>query len=179
MLSIGMILKLTAGQYCVTKDPLEKGPLLNRLPQKFSRLITVVLIAGIVVSGIADAASQCCCTLPETRATSCDTAVAAGDAGCHPAPPACHAPQAAATEFPAAPAADDDRRDTCCQSDRCGTFKPAEFLRNPSPPPLLALATQVGTPDAGGVVGSAAAPEIRRGFPQTIPIYLLKNAILR
>ncbi|MFO7496245.1 MAG: hypothetical protein R6X05_11510, partial [Desulfobacterales bacterium] len=73
----------------------------------------------------------------------------------------------------------DASRDTSCQSDRCGTFNPAESPRTPSPSPLLALAPQVGPPDAGGVVGSAAAAEIRQGFPQAIPIYLLKNAILR
>jgi hypothetical protein len=141
-------------------------------------MITAVLIAGILVSGIADAAALCCGRMPGPGIASSDPTPVACDTQCHDAPPPCRARQAAPAEVPKVRGAEGGARETCCKSDRHDTLMPTGFLRSPSPSTPLALDKPVGTHDAAGLGSGEAAPETRRAIPLTTPIYLLKNAIL-
>lgn len=144
-----------------------------------NRMITAALIAMIIVSGIANAASQCCTKMPEAGNAFYDMATVAGDGQCPEDHPPCRVPQATPPDFPVARTAVDDARETCCKSDRNDKFRPAGFLRNSYLPTPIALNNQDNTLEAVGAAGGAVAPETRPAFPQTTPIYLLNSAILR
>ncbi len=144
-----------------------------------NRMITAVLIAVIFVSGIANAASQCCAKTPEAGIAFYDMATVAGDGQCPKDQLPCGIPHATPPDFPAAPTTVGDAGETCCKSDRNDKFRPAGFLRTSYPPAPLALDQQDNTLYAAGAAGGAVAPETRPAFPPTTPIYLLKSSILR
>jgi hypothetical protein len=156
-----------------------KGSPLHRRPQNMNRRITALLIAVIFVSGIANAASQCCAKMPEAGVAFYETAAVAGDGRCPEGQPPCRIPQAAAPQCPSTRTAVDDAGETCCKSDRNDKFKPVGFLRASAPPYPLALDQQANTLESVGAAGGAVAPESRPAFPQTTPIYLLNSTILR
>jgi hypothetical protein len=144
-----------------------------------NRRITALLIALIFVSGIANAAAQCCANMPEAGNASYETASVAGDGRCPEEPLPCRLPQAGGPQCPSARTALDDAGQTCCQSERNDKSRLAGFLRNSHPPTPLALNNQVNTLETVDTAGEAVAPEFRAAFPQSTPLYLLNSAILR
>ncbi|WP_373498837.1 hypothetical protein [Desulfococcus sp.] len=138
-------------------------------------MAAAILIAGIVVSGVAEAMSQCCGKMPGACITISNWS-AAGDAHCHEAPPPCSAEKAEPTHCPPAPEADEAVGNFCCEIDQCDTLRPDEFLQNASPSAMV-MDRQAGTADAPGISGGFT-PDIRTPFFLSIPLYLLKNALL-
>ena len=159
---------------------------MNRYDMKIHRAVLAILIAAILLSGVADAMSNCCAGVPGAcvegsgRDAGCAGKAAPGRGDCHEAPPPCcgDVPEQEGcagkpeTNGHASPGA------FCCATDRCDTLRPEEFLQNAPPSfPAAVLNHEAAAPHAPDPREGAAA-DFHPPFFLSIPLYLLKQSLL-